>query len=163
MEFKVVTSAHKEDILRVFRHNKAYFKIVTGKAPGHQDLEDYLYDLPPGKALEDKLLYGVYEDQTCIALIDILKDYPKRDVCFLGLLMLDDRYHGKGYGKKIYKSVEGIVKAMGATTLRLGVVDGNPAINFWERMGFILIKTTRPMTFGGNSLRVHVMEKKLED
>mgnify|MGYP000119757555 CR=1 FL=1 len=45
------------------------------------------------------------KDQTLIAILDLIFDYPKPQVAYIGLFMLDVSEQGKGTGSNIMKGV----------------------------------------------------------
>jgi len=68
-----------------------------------------------------------------------LCDYSSGDEVYLSLLMIDDKFKGKGLGKLIYNQLEKMFKSKNAKGVRIDVVyeyEGN-VLGFWEKQGFI--------------------------
>ena len=108
-------------------------------------LENIMEDLsrtPPGKTADDKYFLGFFQkDQTLIAILDLIFDYPKPQVAYIGLFMLDVSEQGKGTGSNIMKGVFKQLANQGITCVRLGCIHGNvEAASFWKRNGFYSLK-----------------------
>ncbi|MEV5435000.1 GNAT family N-acetyltransferase [Streptomyces sp. NPDC052682] len=59
---------------------------------------------------------------------------------WIGLLMIDARLHGRGYGRRLASLVEDRFRAAGRTAVRLAVLDGNArALAFWTALGYQVI------------------------
>ena len=97
---------------------------------------------PPGKTADDKYFLGFFQkDQTLIAILDLIFDYPKPQVAYIGLFMLDVSEQGKGTGSNIMKGVFKQLANQGITCVRLGCIHGNvEAASFWKHNGFYTFK-----------------------
>jgi GNAT superfamily N-acetyltransferase len=72
-----------------------------------------------------------------IGIIDFLKNNPKDNHPWIGLLMIKADYHSLGYGKKAYVSFEDKLKKQKYNKVRIGVLQENLiAIDFWKSLGF---------------------------
>ncbi|WP_187442030.1 GNAT family N-acetyltransferase [Sutcliffiella horikoshii] len=82
--------------------------------------------------------YLVKWEEEYIGVIDFLKNNPKDNHPWIGLLMIHHNYHSRGYGKKVYLSFEEkIISQHSWKCVRLGVLKNNKkAREFWESMGF---------------------------
>ena len=71
-------------------------------APTYENIIEDLYRTPPGKTTDDKYFLGFFQkDQTLIAILDLIFDYPKPQVAYIGLFMMHVSEQGKGTGSKI--------------------------------------------------------------
>lgn len=68
---------------------------------------------------------------------------------------------GKGYGKLLLQAVETKVKESGNNTLELNVNRYNPALTFYERMGFAIAYTEDIEIGNGYQMNDYVMRKIL--
>ncbi len=68
---------------------------------------------------------------------------------------------GKGYGKLLLQTVEAKVKESGNNTLELNVNRYNPALNFYEKMGFAIAYTEDIEIGNGYQMNDYVMRKIL--
>jgi GNAT superfamily N-acetyltransferase len=72
-----------------------------------------------------------------IGIIDFLKNNPKDNYPWIGLLMIHGDYHSLGYGKKVYVSFEEKLKLQKFNNVRIGVLQKNSsAREFWISLGF---------------------------
>ena len=121
-------------------------------------------DLPPSKTLDDKFIYGVYRNKKIVALLDILRDYPEKDIWWIGLMLIHPLYRGSGLGRTIYSAVEGSIHQMGVKEIRLGVLEENASgYGFWQRMGFIQIDSKPGRVFGKKIHTVQIMSKTIKN
>ena len=92
-----------ENIYALCKANKTYYKYFK-TAPTHENIMEDLSRTPPGKTADDKYFLGFFQkDQTLIAILDLIFDYPKPQVAYIGLFMLDVSEQGKGTGSNIMK------------------------------------------------------------
>jgi diamine N-acetyltransferase len=63
-----------------------------------------------------------------------------RTVCKVHKLYVLPENHGKGYGKSLIEEIKIRATNLNAQALELNVNRSNPAINFYERMGFVKIR-----------------------
>ncbi len=97
--------------------------------------------LPPQKSDEDKYYVGFFENQTLIAVMDLILAYPDEETAFIGFFMTDVRYQRKGIGSKMIREVCACLKASGCKKVRLGVDKGNPqSYAFWVKNQFRVIE-----------------------
>ena len=61
---------------------------------------------PPNCSIEDKFVFFVDLNNKHIGVVDLVFGHPKEDVAFIGLLLLDQQFHGQGLGKKAYELIE---------------------------------------------------------
>lgn len=105
-----------------------------------ESIEKDMRALPPGKDYKDKYYVGFFENEALAAIMDLILDYPAKNIAFIGLLMVDLRYQNKGFGSKIVSECSGYLKILGFNKIRLGVDKENPQSNaFWKKNGFIII------------------------
>ena len=130
-----------ENIYALCKANKTYYKYFK-TAPTHENIMEDLSRTPPGKTADDKYFLGFFQkDQTLIAILDLIFDYPKPQVAYIGLFMLHVSEQGKGTGSNIMKGVFKQLANQGITCVRLGCIHGNvEAASFWKHNGFYSLK-----------------------
>lgn len=69
--------------------------------------------------------------------------------------------HGKGFGKKLLERIAGDTRGLGATRLQLNVNRHNPAIAFYEKLGFRIIGEEDIPIGEGYFMNDYVMEKAI--
>jgi hypothetical protein len=91
---------------------------------------------PPGTTGDSKQVFKVIRDADTVGVVDVIKDYPRRGVAFIGLLAIAEDRHREGLGRETYRSVEALMpQQMQASIIRIAIVDTNPE-GFWQRMRF---------------------------
>lgn len=95
------------------------------------------------KEIEEEFLnpmtesYFVKEKNEYVGVLDYLIEHPKDHYPWLGLLMIHQAYHGKGYGKAVYSLFENEARIAGMKIIRLGVLTENKSAKaFWESLGY---------------------------
>ena len=115
-----------------------YFGTVTGSPPGSAEAQSTFTALPPGKAYDDKRVYGLYAGDAMIGCADVIRGYPVREKAVIGLLLLAEPWQRRGVGR----AFEGLVMKSLAdwpeiATVRIAVIATNSAaLAFWHRLGY---------------------------
>lgn len=116
-------------------------ELVYGEPPRPDAAARLLVDLPEGKSLEDKLLFGLRQDgrDTLHGVLETIRGFPEPGDWFIGTLMLDPGHRNAGVGNRFVEAFERWAHGQGATALRLIVQEQNPgAVRFWKRRGYVL-------------------------
>ena len=96
--------------------------------------------LPPGKSQNDKFFLGYYEDESLIAIIDLIMEYPDTQTAYIGLFMTDTNVQGKGVGSAIIDELCIWLDKMEFQRVELAWVKGNPqSEKFWIKNRFVPI------------------------
>ena len=137
--------------------------LVDGEDVSPTSGQEIFQELPPGRSLADKFLFGVFDPtEQLVGLLEGLWGYPEAGVCWIGLLLLDPALRGQGLGRQLMVGFEDYARAQGSQFLMLGVVEENPrAYTFWSSLGFELVHQTKPRRFGNKLQKVLVMRKIL--
>lgn len=104
----------------------------------NSDLQMMINQLPPGKTLRDKFVFGLYDDSKLVACLDLIRGYPYPHIAFLGLLIVDESSQRQRLGSMIVNRAEEIAaRWSGVKRMRLAVaVTNSDVLAFWEKMGF---------------------------
>ena len=150
-------------IFDLLRRCEDFSVLVSGLPPTEEEAADLLIDVPPGKTLDDKFVFGLFAGpEKLIGLVDLIRGYPGAGDWFIGLMQLDPATRGKGTGGQLYRAVEGWCQQRGARAILLGVVEQNTeGTAFWEKMGFRLLEKRSPRRFEVKDCIVLVMRKEL--
>lgn len=133
MIFEPITEKSLELALEIVNSNTTYNLLENGN-PLRSIKEVSNEFLNP---ITDSFL--IIHENKYIGIIDFLKNNPKDNYPWLGLLMIHDDYHSMGYGKKAYVSFEEKLKKQNFTNVRIGILQKNlNAIEFWKSLGFKL-------------------------
>jgi len=105
-----------------------------------QSIVEDMEALPPHKSYDDKYYIGFFENNTLVAIIDLILGYPMEEIAFIGLLMTNVLYQNKGVGSSIVGDVCAYLKQLGYKKVRIGVDKENPQSNsFWYKNRFRII------------------------
>jgi len=141
--------------------NSDFFDFQSGINGHLQAAEEILTDLPPGKQLTDKSIWGAFEQDRLLAIIEGTADYPEKGIWYLGLFIIDDSLKKTGFSSEYYHHFETILLPDSADTIRIAVLSGNQtALKFWLKKGYVEIKR-KEKTFGNKTHLLIVMEKEL--
>ena len=106
-----------------------------------ESILDDMAALPPGKDYDDKCYVGFFENNSLVGLMDLILNYPEKEIVFIGLFMTDTRYQNRGVGSGIISDVIHCLKSYGYKEIRLGVDKGNPqSYSFWTKNNFSVIR-----------------------
>lgn len=99
--------------------------------------------VPPGFPISDKFFVGFYDGERLLAVMDLLKGYPRESIAYIGFFMTDHSVQKKGIGTAIVADVCEYLKSEGFYSVQLAWVKGNPqAEHFWIKNHFIKVKET---------------------
>lgn len=104
-----------------------------------ESIQQDMRALPQGIDYTNKYYVGFFENENLVSVMDLILDYPSKNIAFIGLLMVDLEYQNKGIGTKIVSECAKYLKKLGFNKIRIGVDIGNPQSNsFWKKNGFII-------------------------
>jgi ribosomal protein S18 acetylase RimI-like enzyme len=92
---------------------------------------------PEGYGTESKYVFAVMLDSEPIGVVDVIRDFPTPSTGFIGLLAVVELHQHRGFGRATLAAIEHFARRdLAASKLRLAVVDTNPVLGFWHKMGF---------------------------
>ncbi|ABR48162.1 GCN5-related N-acetyltransferase [Alkaliphilus metalliredigens QYMF] len=81
--------------------------------------------------------YLIILENKYVGIIDFLKNNPKDNHPWIGLLMIHGDDHYRGYGKKAYVLFEEILKQQKTDKIRIGILQKNSSAKaYWTSLGF---------------------------
>jgi GNAT superfamily N-acetyltransferase len=114
-----------------------YNLLVEGRPPALSAAADLFADLPPGGEASRKRVLAFLLDGEPVACADLYFGHPDATTAYLGLLLFDERWQGRGLGPRALAQLEGLASRAGSKALRLAVIASNPrGVHFWQREGF---------------------------
>jgi len=142
-----------------------YMLLVDGHPADPDGVEEDFQFVPPGKTLDDKFVFGIYNQQKdLVGMLDAMRGYPDETTWWIGLLLFVPEVRSQGIGQKVLHGFIEYVRLNGAQALMLGVVEQNQlAYKFWSRMGFEFVRQTEPQQFGDKTQAVNIMRRLLLD
>jgi RimJ/RimL family protein N-acetyltransferase len=152
-----------QELVRVLLAAPQFALRTSGRIPTMENARAIFTDFPPGKSFEDKLVYGIFLKSKIIGLCDLILGYPNKSTAMLGLLLLSEEHHGKGFGRAAFTK---ICSALGAwpevKKIRIGIVKTNSeVIPFWLAMGFTDTGLRKPYQENAVKSEIVVMEISL--
>jgi ribosomal protein S18 acetylase RimI-like enzyme len=102
--------------------------------------QDFERNLPDGLHSKDSFLFSLREEnQSAIGYVWLLVRGPENDRrAFIGDVVIEEQYRGKGYGKKIMLLLEDEAKKRGLNRMGLHVFGSNEtAILLYKKLGYI--------------------------
>jgi GNAT superfamily N-acetyltransferase len=160
---QLLTIGEIEAVQSLFEQCLDFMLLVDGHAADLQSIEEDFRFIPPGKAPEDKCVYGIYDQQNAlVGLLDTLRGYPEEGTWWIGLLLLAPQVRSQGLGMKLVEAFTEYVRVCGGKAIMLGVVEENErAYQFWSKMGFEFVRQTEPQQFGEKLQKVNIMRRTI--
>lgn len=131
-----LTPADIPAILAVCRGNPLFYRYHPPLPDETAVLAD-LTALPPGKEAADKYYVGFFQDETLIAVLDLILGYPNDETAFIGFFMVDASMQSHGCGSSLITELCTALCKNGCRRVRLAIDEGNPqSAAFWTKNGF---------------------------
>jgi ribosomal protein S18 acetylase RimI-like enzyme len=112
--------------------------------------------------LEDKVVFSLEKYNTMVAIVDMLKDHPKKDVWWIGLMLIHPQFRNNGLGSQILDTIIYLLKKRSIPEIQIGVLEENSAaMHFWERQGFRVIESLPGRIFSDKTHTVFVMKLEI--
>ena len=136
-----VRKLQKNDIAQIYdlcSKNHLYYQYrppyVTRKS-----IESDMMALPNNIDFKDKYYVGYFKNEKLIAVLDLIDGYPKKDIVFIGFLMINISVQKNGVGSAIVNELIDYLTTLKYKEVRLGWINGNlQADTFGLRMVFVL-------------------------
>lgn len=136
-----VRKLQKNDIDQIYdlcSKNYLYYQYcppyVTRKS-----IESDMMTLPDNIDIKDKYYVGYFKNEKLIAVLDLIDGYPKKDIVFIGFLMINISVQKNGVGSAIVNELIDYLTTLKYKEVRLGWINGNlQADTFGLRMVFVL-------------------------
>jgi len=164
-EFRLckLESEHLQPLQHLCERCADFVELVEGQEVSPGASQELFQDMPPGKSLSDKFLYGIFDrNGEMRGVLEGMRHYPDETTWWIGLLMLDPEVRGRGLGRKIVDGFSAYVRSEQGKSIMLGVVEENQtAYDFWQQQGFTLVRQTEPRPFGKKVQSVYVMQRDL--
>lgn len=117
--------------------NPVYYVHLKEEPSTERIIQD-LGALPPKKTMADKFFVGFYMEDTLVAVMDLITEYPNPETAFIGWFIMNKAFQGQNIGTAIITEVLAYLKELGFHFVRLGCIKGNePAKHFWTKNHFL--------------------------
>lgn len=154
---------HFEDqhsVFELFRSCEDYFLLSQGYPAC--DAQEFFTDCPPGRTIEHKHLFGIFHDNSPIAVADIVEDYPKPGTWITGLLIVHPQWRRHGVATSLFEYMLSYAQHKGANIYRVGVIQHNTfALSFWKKLHFTEVSLSQARQYGKIETQVIVLERTI--
>ena len=123
---------------RLFARCSDYFELLEGRPAGQPAALEQLRDGPAARVPHDLINLGLLgSDGEIAGLIGAMRHHRVPNQWYLGLLLLDPAWRGRGFGSTVYWAFQHWIMAQGAESIALAVpADNGRAHRFWGSLGF---------------------------
>ncbi|MGB3536246.1 MAG: GNAT family N-acetyltransferase [Microcoleaceae cyanobacterium] len=141
-----------------------FIELTYGHPPSPTIAREDFNDVPEGKTIEDLYILGLFNpDNRLIGIIKAVRYYPDNKTWWIGLMMLNPQHRKKGIGTKFYQAFEHWILKQDASTISLFVIKANQlGLQFWNRMGFEIIREIPPRQFDNKTHEGYVVSRILK-
>ena len=130
---KKLNKENIEAILTLCEKNELFYQYHPPMATKESILDD-LNALPPNKDMKDKYYLGFYKEETLVAVLDLILDFPEEKTAYIGFFMMEAEEQGKGIGSEIIRDCMDYLTSLGYKKVRLAIDEGNPQSQaFWKK------------------------------
>ena len=123
-------------LLAFCRENEGFYSYIR-KTPDLASLRQALTVLPPNAVPEQKHFLGLWKTGELAAILDLIVDWPREGVAYIGWFMVAKARERAGLGRLLIGELCEQLKDSGYHTVRLGCVKDNlTGLGFWQACGF---------------------------
>lgn len=130
--------------------NRDFFETLTPNWSDEYTGEKLLNTLPLGVKPQDRQLWGIFDGDNLVAIVDLIANFPVKNTWSLGHFIIDKNYRLKGLGLYLYSHIEKYVRLnSNCESIRIIVQTSNTvAMQFWKRNGFESVKLVKQKIAG---------------
>lgn len=163
-ELRILGPEDAPELQRVLEMAPTFFLLVRGRAASSDEAFVLFSDLPPGKTLADKTVFGIEVAGLLVGCVETMRGFPQPTTTMIGLLLIAETYQRRGLGAAVVAAIEAhAVRGWRSARMRIGVVDTNgPALAFWQARGYRPTGQRRPHREGSVTAEVLFFEKPLD-
>ncbi|REE84395.1 acetyltransferase (GNAT) family protein [Paenibacillus taihuensis] len=133
------TSEHIEHELDIFNSNPMFNLISKDKAT--LTAEDIAAELKDAEQAGAERYLLVDHNHQYVGILELLMHNPKDNCTWIGLLIINGRFHGQGYGSAAMVLFDHVMRERGVESHRLGVLANNPnGHRFWQSHGCVEVR-----------------------
>lgn len=137
---KRLSTADIPVIYELLVNNSLFFE-YCGSPPSKARVAEDLIATPPNIPISQKYYLGFFDENTLIAILDLIDGYPSEEIAFIGFFMMNSAYQGIGIGSRLINEIFSYLKELGFEAVRLGIDKDNPqSTHFWHKNRFTVLK-----------------------
>lgn len=124
----------------VFYCNEKYYMITDGRPATKETCIETVEYCLDGYAQDN---IGFLFNGDPVACLFVLEGYPEKEILWLGLFLVHNKYKRQSIGTKCIKALIDAVEGTDITKICLSVQDNNiGGLSFWNKNGFAIIDET---------------------
>ncbi|MFN8672735.1 MAG: GNAT family N-acetyltransferase [Candidatus Sericytochromatia bacterium] len=161
---RILDNTDEQALQQMLLQCNDYFELIFKRNCKETEANETFVSIPENKSYEDKFVIGIFNlENELKGVIDLIRDYPEKNTWFLGLMLFSPDFRNNGIGKRVFDDTEEYAVDLGAKIIRLAVVEQNKkGLNFWEKVGFKIIKE-KTQELEGIATKIFILEKKVSD
>ncbi|MGO2083464.1 GNAT family N-acetyltransferase [Vagococcus sp.] len=136
--------AEKKDHDHVSQFLKSHYAELTLSSAtlATDDQINYLFnDLPDNTTSYNKNLYGIFDNEELIGIIDWIINTPVDNEALIHTFMLQKRYLKEGLAQPLYQALEQMAEETGCEVIKLKPQPSEIASQFWQKENFVTAET----------------------
>jgi diamine N-acetyltransferase len=166
MQLKILNKLNLNDIKNIQSVLEAapkYSMNVSGHLQNANAAREVFAALSSSFDHKNKFVLGIEVGVDVVGCIDLLRGFPNTQTAMIGLLLLSEKYQGKGFGKTAYQALESMILDWDEITIiRISVVVNNgEVLPFWKKLGFQDSGVRRPYENGSITSEAIILEKQI--
>ncbi|MDX8453787.1 GNAT family N-acetyltransferase [Mesorhizobium sp. VK9D] len=150
-------------LVRLYQACADYVALERGEEPSAAIAREEFESFPPNRTEADKFVFGLKAvDGEIVGLLACDRGYPQPGCWWIALLVIDKSLRGQGVGRALCHDFFRWLKLRNVERVELGVIEENKqALRFWRGLGFELVRTAGPVSFGVKQHMVQVLGRAL--
>ncbi|WP_165475018.1 GNAT family N-acetyltransferase [Legionella yabuuchiae] len=154
-DIRLLSADNQDEIQKFIRLFDDFFELCEGEKGS---AEVIFSACPPSKNIrEDKFVLGVYDQNILIGILDIIRDYPEKEIWTIGYLLIHPNYRNQRIGSCLIRDLRHSLQKI---TLRCIVQEQNmKALNFWKSNGFTIVNQ-RKEKLGQITNTINILESR---
>lgn len=143
-------AADFDAVTDLYRRAADYVILETGEPPSAGAAAGFFADAPPGGSSRPPCHLGArLADGRLVGIAAVAFGFPDPCDAYIGLLLIDPDWRGKGLGARMVAELADVARAAGSDRLLAAVLAANPrAHRFWRARGFADLLTFPPARIG---------------
>ncbi|WP_299968788.1 GNAT family N-acetyltransferase [uncultured Roseobacter sp.] len=134
----ITQAQHSEDALDLAIRAADYVTLEVGHIPDAAFIHGFFTAAPPGLGPQDLQHFAMMEETAMAGMVCIAAGYEYPTDWWIGLMLLDPAFRGRGIGRVMLELIRGRAREAGVGALKLAVLEANTrGTKFWLREGFL--------------------------
>ena len=165
MDFKLIdvsTDLRMQEALNIYKSNSDYFAMTSSRPITMLNVDKDMKSIPLDVDMSQKNYKLISIDSNIVGIIDYITSYPEEDEVYIGLIMIDSKFHRNHIATNVVEFMENYFKKLGFIKVELSVIkDNTAAVSMWNAMGY-RFKSEKVTSVGDNdSVEVITLIKRI--